>query len=86
MFPDATAVFDADTYTHCRIYAVFADPRDVPEYTDGQPYPVPPELIQPLIESVLTKELTMILQAPHDEMNDSSGVVKTRSQAKQPQK
>ena len=86
MFPDATAVFDADTYTHCRIYAVFADPRDVPEYTDGQPYPMPPELIQPLIESVLTKELTMILQAPHDEMNDSSGVVKTRSQAKQPQK
>jgi len=86
MFPDATAVFDADTYTHCRIYAVFADPRDVPEYTDGQPDPVPPELIQPLIESVLTKELTMILQAPHDEMNDSSGVIKTRSQAKQQKK
>ena len=86
MFPDATAAFDASTYSHCRIYAVFADPRDVPEYTDGQPYPMPPELVQPLIESVLTKELNVILQAPHDEMNDSSGVVKTRSQVKQPQK
>tara|TARA_R100001082_G_C4362290_1_gene159976 strand:- start:1624 stop:2481 length:858 start_codon:yes stop_codon:yes gene_type:complete len=79
MFPDATAAYDASTYSHCRVYAVFSDPRDVPEYTDGQPYPMPPELIQPLIESILTKELNVTLQAPNDEMNDSSGVIKTRA-------
>ena len=78
MFPDVTNIkSNGGTYSHCRVYAVFADPTDVPEYTDGQPYPIPSELIQPLIEAVLSKELNIILQAPMDEVNDSSGVIKT---------